>query len=237
MKILLICGHGAGDPGACAFGYKEAYLVRDYAPMLKDKLSKYAEVTIFDTDKNMYEYLKTGHSFNFKNYDYILELHFNAAVNDVNGDGKTTGTEILVHQNEKGTSVEQSILKNICGLGFRNRGIKVRSDLLNMNVCKGKQGVSYALLETCFIDDADDIKLYIDKKSHIVEAIANGIIFGFGLKAKQTYLESANDIAWELNHSYFPIIEMSNFVKALDKAKKESSPLYWGYYKLVNKIK
>lgn len=237
MNILLICGHGAGDPGACAFGYKEAYLVRDYAPMLKDKLSKYAEVTIFDTDKNMYEYLKTGHSFNFKNYDYVLELHFNAAVNDVNGDGKTTGTEILVHQNEKGTSVEQSILKNICGLGFRNRGVKVRSDLLNMNVCKGKQGVSYALLETCFIDDADDIKLYIDKKNYIVEAIANGIISGFGLKAKQIYLESANDIAWELNHSYFPITEMSNFVKALDKAKKESSPLYWGYYKLVNKIK
>lgn len=237
MKILLICGHGAGDPGACAFGYKEAYLVRDYAPMLKDKLSKYAEVTIFDTDKNMYEYLKTGHSFNFKNYDYVLELHFNAAVNDVNGDGKTTGTEILIHQNEKGTSVEQSILKNICGLGFRNRGVKVRSDLLNMNVCKGKQGVSYALLETCFIDDADDIKLYIDKKNYIVEAIANGIISGFGLKAKQTYLENANDIAWELNHSYFPITEMSNFVKALDKAKKESSPLYWGYYKLVNKIK
>ena len=195
------------------------------------------EVTIFDTDKNMYEYLKTGNSFNFKNYDYVLELHFNAAVNDVNGDGKTTGTEILVHQNEKGTSVEQEILKNICGLGFRNRGVKIRSDLLNMNVCKGKQGVSYALLETCFIDDADDIKLYIDKKKYIIEAIANGIISGFGLKAKQTYLESTNDIAWELNHSYFPITEMSNFVKALDKAKKESSPLYWGYYKLVNKIK
>ena len=48
-------------------------------------------------------------------------------------------------------------------------------------------------------------------------------------------LETANDIAWELNHSHFPITEMDAFVKALDEAKKKDSPLYWGYYKLVNK--
>lgn len=50
-------------------------------------------------------------------------------------------------------------------------------------------------------------------------------------------LTSANDITWELNHSYFPILETDNFVKALDEAKKVNSPLYWGYYKLVNKVK
>lgn len=47
--------------------------------------------------------------------------------------------------------------------------------------------------------------------------------------------ETANDIAWELNHVHFPINEMGAFVKALDEAKKKDSPLYWGYYKLVNK--
>lgn len=50
-------------------------------------------------------------------------------------------------------------------------------------------------------------------------------------------LTSANDIAWELNHSYFPITEMERFVKALEEAKRNNSSLYWGYYKLVNKIK
>lgn len=49
-------------------------------------------------------------------------------------------------------------------------------------------------------------------------------------------LTSANDITWELNHSYFPILEVDNFVKALDAAKQANSPLYWGYYKLVNKV-
>lgn len=235
MKILIICGHGDGDPGACALGYKEATLVREYGPLLQKALSPYAEVTVFDTSKNMYKYLKAGNSFNFRNYDYVIELHFNACINDLTGNGKTTGGEILVHKTEKGTSVEQAMLKNLAALGFRNRGVKVRSDLLNMNVCKGKQGVSYALLETCFIDDADDMKLYTSKKSAVVSAIANGIISGFGLK--KTELTTAKDIAEELNKSYFPITEMSNFVKALETARKTNSPLYWGYYKLANKIK
>jgi len=55
-----------------------------------------------------------------------------------------------------------------------------------------------------------------------------------GVTAMAKY-ESANDIAWELNYAHFPITEMDAFVKALDEAKKNDSPLYWGYYKLVNK--
>lgn len=235
MKILLICGHGDGDPGACALGYEEAKLVREYGPLLQKALSPYAEVEVFDTSKNMYKYLKAGNSFNFSKYDYVVELHFNACVNDTKGNGKTTGTEILVHKNEKGTSVEAAILKNIEALGFRNRGIKVRSDLLNMNICKGKQGVSYALIETCFIDDADDMKLYKNKKPEVVSAIAKGVVSGFGLK--NTELTSASEITRELNKTYFPITEIDNFIRVLDAAKKANSPLYWGYYKLVNKIK
>lgn len=53
----------------------------------------------------------------------------------------------------------------------------------------------------------------------------------------QPKYETANDITWELNHTYFPIDDMAGFVKVLDAAKKKNSPLYWGYYKLVNRIK
>lgn len=237
MKILLICGHGDGDPGACACGYKEADLVREYAPWLKSELSKYATVDVHDISKNLYKVLKNGGSFNFKKYDYVFELHFNAAAYDEDGNGYTTGTEIYVHTTERGVTVEQGIVDNICALGFKNRGVKRRSNLLNMNICKGNQGVSYALLETCFIDDLDDMKLYQEKKKQIVSAIVKGIVDGFELDPIETKLiESANDLAYELNRSYFPIYEMDNFVKALDEARKASSPLYWGYYKLVNKV-
>ena len=54
---------------------------------------------------------------------------------------------------------------------------------------------------------------------------------------KSEPLTSANDITWELNHSFFPITNMEKFVQELDDAKSKNSSLYWGYYKLVNKIK
>ena len=59
----------------------------------------------------------------------------------------------------------------------------------------------------------------------------------FKSKLKNNYITSANDITWELNHTYFPITDTQKFVSELDEAKKENSSLYWGYYKLVNKIK
>jgi N-acetylmuramoyl-L-alanine amidase len=237
MKILLINGHGAGDPGACALGYEEATITREIAPKLKSVLSDYAEVTLFDPSMNMYKYLKSGKSFDFKKYDYVVELHLNACVNDKKGNGKTTGTEILVHSLEKGISVEESILNNMEKLGFKNRGVKRRTDLLNMNTCKKKQGVSYALIEVCFIDDLDDITLYQAKKNEVVNAIAQGIVKGFRLKKSKKLFASAEDITHELNKSFFPITETEKFIKELDEAKKNNSSLYWGFYKLVNKIK
>lgn len=242
MKILLIAGHGQGDPGACANGYKEADLVREIAPKLKNKLSAYANVDVFDMNKNMYKFLKAGNAFNFKNYDYVFELHFNAGVNDTKGNGKTTGTEILVHPSEKGTTVEKTIVSNISALGFKNRGVKTRSDLQNMNVCKKRQGVSYALLETCFIDDKDDMKLYVAKKDAVITAIANGIISGFNLGAVSTgekaepikELTTPNDIVWELSQK-IEISDVTKAVKDLTKAMDENSSCYWMLKKIANK--
>ena len=242
MKILLIAGHGQGDPGACANGYKEADLVREIAPKLKNKLSAYANVDVFDMNKNMYKFLKAGNAFNFKNYDYVFELHFNAGVNDTKGNGKTTGTEILVHPSEKGTTVEKAIVNNISALGFKSRGVKTRSDLQNMNVCKKRQGVSYALLETCFIDDKDDMKLYVAKKDAVITAIANGIISGFKLGTVLTEnktkprkeLTTPNDIVWELSQK-IEISDVTKAVKDLTKAMDENSSCYWMLKKIANK--
>lgn len=180
MKILLIAGHGQGDCGACGNGHQEATLTREIVSLLKPILSKYADVTVFDTSKNMYKFLKSGNKFNFKAFDYVFEVHFNAF------NCKARGTEILVHPNEKGVSVEQNIVNGIAALGFTNRGVKRRTDLLNMNTCKKVQGVSYALLETCFIDSKNDMKLYQAKKQDVVQAIAKGIVTGFGLKEDDT---------------------------------------------------
>ena len=50
-------------------------------------------------------------------------------------------------------------------------------------------------------------------------------------------LTSANDITWELNHSHFPITDTKKFVTELEQARLDNSSLYWGYYKIANRIK
>lgn len=178
MNILLISGHGAGDSGAVVGNICEADLTRSLARALFDNIKTFSQVTLFDTSKNMYKYLKSGGTFDFSPYDYILEIHFNAGAKK-SSNAATTGTEILVHQNESGISVEENILSEIALLGFKNRGVKRRDNLYNMNRIKAL-GKSYALLEVCFLDDPDDLALYNEEK--IAMAIAEGIKKGFGLK-------------------------------------------------------
>lgn len=190
-NILLIAGHGAGDCGAIGCGYKEADLTREVAKLLKVELDSYANVTIADTSKNWFSYLKTN-VFDFRKYDYVFEIHFNSCVNDPKGNGKTTGTEIYITTSEKGCSVEEMIVNNISILGFKNRGVKRKNFSVIYKV--KQQGVSSALLELCFIDDLDDMKLYQGKKKEVIKAIANGIITGFSLKKKVDELTEACNI-------------------------------------------
>lgn len=192
MKILLIAGHGQGDCGAVGCGFQEASLTREVVSLLKPQLDKYADVTIADTNINWFEYLKTN-SFNFKPYDYVLEIHFNACVNDTQGDGRTTGTEIYVTTSEKAYSVEEKIVNGISRIGFKNRGVKRKNWSVISKV--KNQGVSSALLEVCFIDDFDDMKLYQYNKYEIVSEITNGIAEGFNLKPKDRLPDDCNLLA------------------------------------------
>lgn len=182
MKILLIAGHGQGDPGAVANVYKEADLTREVVKLLKPQLDNYADVTVADASRNLYTAVKNGEPFDFSEYGYVLEIHFNAGVNDTKGNGASTGTEIYITTSEKTHGVETEIVQGISNIGFKNRGVK-RKNWAVIQRAK-QQGVSSALLEVCFIDDIDDMKLYQSKKADVIKAIANGIVKGFGLKAK-----------------------------------------------------
>lgn len=179
MKILLISGHGAGDPGAIGTyngkTYKEADLTREVVNGVAKGLKEYADVTVYDQNRNAYTDYTNGvlnKNANFSQYDFVLEVHFNAFKAD-SGDGRTKGTEIFA---KSGSSIEPAICKNIAALGFTNRGVK-SSGFAVINTARSK-GVRAALLEVCFIDDADDMKLYLSKKNQVVDAIVKG----FGLK-------------------------------------------------------
>lgn len=212
MKILLIAGHGDGDSGAVGNGYKEADLTRETAKLVQKELSQFAEVDIADTSKNWYKHIcKQGHSFDFTPYKYVLEFHFNASKKEATSDGKTKGTEIYITTAEKNDAVELEILRGIESIGYKNRGVK-RKNYSLINHIK-KQGVSAALLEVCFIDDIDDMRLYVEKKKEITKAIAQGIVKGFGLSA----VESEGEIEMT-KEEIIAIIEEYE----AEKAKKEA---------------
>jgi hypothetical protein len=178
--------------------------------LVQKELSQFAEVDIADTSKNWYKHIcKQGNSFDFTPYDYVLESHFNASKKEVKGDGKTKGTEIYITTTERNDAVEREILKGIESIGFRNRGV-IRKNYALINHIK-KQGVSSALLEICFIDDIDDMKLYTSKKKEIAKAIAQGIVKGFGLSAVKGEIELTKEDVIAIIEEY-----------EAEKAKKEA---------------
>lgn len=107
---------------------------------------------------------------NAHSVDLDVSIHFNAGAGDSTGNGKTTGTEVLVYStSSKSKSFAENICKSISALGFKNRGVKVRSDLYFLRNTKAPA----MLVECCFVDDKDDVALYNYKQ--MAEAIVYGI--------------------------------------------------------------
>ena len=168
-KLLLIPGHGDGDPGACATINKVKY---------KEAL-RAALISGFAFTLLQYLYLETQV---FVGYDYVLEVHFNAGACDTKGNGKTTGVEILLptRNTPKNQSLEKQLVKAVASIGFKNRGVKV-AQLKVINTAS-VAGVSASLLEVCFIDDKDDMLLYSKKKAAIASVLAQVFIDKWKLK-------------------------------------------------------
>lgn len=195
MKILLISGHGAGDSGACAtikgVKYKEATETITMVKLIEKELKKYADVDLYPTDRNAFQDIKNGClKVNFKKYDYVLEIHFNACVNDLKGNGKTTGTEIYVPKSESVTDTEKAIVNAIAKFGLKNRGVQKYNWTVTTRAHNA--GVQSSLVEICFIDDADDMKIYNAKKEEIAQAIADAIISTNNLKADKPKSKTNN---------------------------------------------
>lgn len=53
-KLLIIAGHGEGDPGACSIWGQEADYTRELATMVKKSIGSKMSVTMYDQKKNCY---------------------------------------------------------------------------------------------------------------------------------------------------------------------------------------
>lgn len=102
--------------------------------------------------------------------DLDVSIHFNSGRKDHKGDGADGGTEVLIFT-AGGASEKyaKNIAAAIAELGFRNRGVKLRPDLYFLRSTNAQA----VLIEACFVDDLDDIKLYDADK--MARAIVKGI--------------------------------------------------------------
>jgi N-acetylmuramoyl-L-alanine amidase len=195
FRILLIAGHGRNvdgsfDPGACGCGLREADLTRELVTLLKSVADANGLLCDVAEDRNYYSYFKHGGQYDFTPYNYVLEVHFNAGGNvDSAGDGRKRGTMVYIDQDEKGHSVEDAILRNLYAIGsvqawdgvvVTQRQESYKNGLMVQRHVR-EQGVSHAVLETCFITDMDDVNWYRGNKQLIATQVIRGIIEGFGL--------------------------------------------------------
>lgn len=197
FRLLVMAGHGRNvdgswDPGAVGNGYQEAALTRELRDLIKAAADRAGVPCDVAPDRNHYSYFKNGGQYDVSAYNYVLEVHFNASATvDQSGDGIKKGSMVYIDQSETGHSVEDAILSNLYSLGSRQAwdGVVVAqrqwpSGLMVQSRIRA-QGVSHAVLETCFITDQDDMDWYLVNKSKIAQAIIAGIQQGFGLNYKK----------------------------------------------------
>lgn len=108
---------------------------------------------------------------NMHKVDLDISIHFNCGVGDKKGNGKMTGTEVYVYSKKSAAKpAAERVVEEIAALGFKNRGVKIRTDLYVLH----RTNSPAMLIECCFVDDKDDVKLY-DAKT-MAAAIVSGIL-------------------------------------------------------------
>ena len=176
MRINVHAGHNPDGKIACgAIGIiKESTEARKVVKKLK-KILRERGHTVYDcttnigtSQRNVLE--RIVKKCNAHPVDIDVSIHFNSGANDRNGNGKTTGCEVLVYS-LKGNAFKYaaSVCRSIESLGLKDRGVKERRDLYVLR----HTNAPAMLVECCFVDDKDDVNRYTAKK--MAKAIADGI--------------------------------------------------------------
>lgn len=177
MKINVHAGHNPDGKVACgAVGLiYESTEARNVVSKLITILQK-AGHTVYnctvDNGTSQSDVLnKIVRKCNANSVDLDISVHFNAGAKDASGNGSTTGTEVLVYNKAtKAYGYAEKVCKEISKLGYKNRGVKVNQGLYFLNRTKSPA----MLIECCFVDDMDDVKLYSADK--MAKAIATAIV-------------------------------------------------------------
>ena len=167
MKILIVAGHTTKGKGTGATGYiNESEENRS----LSNIVVKYLKVAGHEVDyyeiNEASDYLQRQVAkANSKDYDLVVQIHFNAYKNTTN----EMGTEVL-YLSDSGKVWAEKINAKLSTV-FKNRGVKKRTDLFWLNNTKSIS----CLIEVCFVDSKADTDKYLANKDKVGKLIAEAI--------------------------------------------------------------
>ena len=202
MKILLDVGHGGNDSGAIGCyddtekrvnleiaNFVKKYLYNDYGIV--------ADLTrCDDTTVTLQDRVSIANTYG---YDLFISIHCNAdAIQEINSDNSIKGTEIY-HSitGEEDRKIAECIINSITENGFcTKRGIKTRtgSDGRDYYYVIRKTKMHALIVESFFIDDADDYNNYIKRLDRFGKAIADGIANYYGLSMQNVESEKTYSV-------------------------------------------
>lgn len=173
MKLYVICGHGAGDPGACGNGFQEAERVRSLGAKIKALGGD--NVILGDVNRNFY--VDNGISKLDTPKDYqIIELHMDSA------SATARGAHVIIYAQTSADMYDTALATFLSRLfPGRSQTIVGRDDLANPARAYAS-GYGYRLVEIGFISNADDLAIFNAKQ----DDIAKGILGCFGLGEQGT---------------------------------------------------
>lgn len=168
-KLFVICGHGAGDPGADGGGYTEAERVRALGARIKALGG--SEVELGDTSRNWY---RDGGISRLKTSAPVVELHM-----DASGVPGAHGAHVIIKSGFEPDEYDRALANRLSAM-MPGRAEKIvhHSELANVNRA-ARRGINYRLVENGFIDSPVDLAYF---NSH-VDDIARVYLEVFGIPA------------------------------------------------------
>lgn len=170
-KICVIIGHGGKDKGA--FSQDKQYNELDYnteiCELLVNELNKINYVAFkHNRGNNRMENIPLINSLR---PDLIISLHCNSADNI-----KATGTEVIHYEFSKnGKRFAEILSKNVSKtLGLKNRGAKYPFNGRGSGLLRSTNAPC-VILESFFISNDNDLKIGLENKKELVEAIIDSI--------------------------------------------------------------
>lgn len=182
--LFIFHGHGEGDNGAVGNGQVELQLARQLTNKVVEKLTFNGLKVHTNNGLNNYNRnLTKGQTYKYR-FGYTLHLNSGGGI----------GSEIISPKNENGLDLDFAILEGLEKMGLRNRGVKSRDYDTEQFIQRVKNvrlsgkdyykeirdawtnGVSLGILEVCFIDNANDVNIFLNNIDKITSIICDEIL-------------------------------------------------------------